>query len=281
MLRLAIVGDIHSQWGAEDAADFARLAYDRVLVVGDLAGLRWSGTLAVAKQLGEMIAPAVIFPGNHDASHPLQLLAEVAGRPAQGNRLSRVQSQRLESLRDAVHPHILAGYSAHALSDSVTLIAGRPHSMGGPTLSFPGHLEATWGVDSLEASAAKMCALVDEAETQDVVFMSHNGPAGLGATRTDIWGCDFKKEEGDWGDPDLTVAIAHARGVGKRVRAVVAGHMHRKIRGGGSRAWMVEHDGTLYVNAAEVPRVKSDTGRHHVCLTLEEHSVVAADVWVR
>lgn len=279
MLRLAIVGDIHGQWSEADRRDFEELAYDHVLVVGDLSGLRWKGTLAVATAIGAMATPTLVFPGNHDASHPLQLLAEVSGYPAHGARFAATQGTRLQALRQALAPHDLVAYSRHALSEHVTLIAGRPHSMGGPELSFAAHLEATWNVASLGASVERLCALVDASETEDLVFLSHNGPSGLGDTRSDIWGCDFKREQGDWGDPDLRVAIEHARSSGRRVRAVVAGHMHRGIRGGGRRPSSVRREGTLYVNAAEVPRATS-RGRHHVCLTVARDTVDATDRWV-
>ena len=52
----------------------------------------------------------------------------------------------------------------------------------------------------------------------------------------------------------------------KRVLAVVAGHMHHRLKGGGERKWLVESDGVLYVNAARVPRIEKSGQRYHVCL---------------
>ena len=284
-ISLAVLGDLHGGWTDSDARWFEQAGYDRVIVVGDLAGFRWSSTLAMAKRLGAMRAKTLVLPGNHDAVHALQLAAESTGRPRMGDRFAAGQRAMVDQLREAIGEHALGAYSLHAVEgreggDAVTLIAGRPHTMGGPSLSFAPHLEACWGVSSLEASAAKLKGLVDAAPTERVVFVSHNGPAGLGGRREDIWGCDFKAEQGDWGDPDLREAVDYARAVGKRVLAVVAGHMHRKLRGGGRRVWQVERDGVLYVNAAEVPRLKKDGRRHHVQLVIEGDDVRAEDRYV-
>jgi hypothetical protein len=47
--------------------------------------------------------------------------------------------------------------------------------------------------------------------------------------------------------------------MGLRVRAVVAGHMHHKLvhPRGGERVRFVRRGGTLFVNAAHVPRVRA------------------------
>ena len=113
------------------------------------------------------------------------------------------------------------------------------------------------------------------------MFVSHNGPVGLGSGADDMWGCDFMPNGGDWGDPDLRVAIDHARQAGKKVLAVVAGHMHIRTKQGIERPWKLEVDDTLYINAARVPRIFSgseDVFRHHVAVTISEGGVQAHEV---
>jgi len=278
MVRIAIVGDIHGHWSPEDVDQLDHLAYDAVVVVGDLAGLRFAPTLGVARGLAQLTTRTIVVPGNHDATHPAQLLAEVTGAPRLGDPLATAQARRLDTLKTALGPCELGAYSLHRIGE-ITLVAARPHSMGGPTLSFAAHLHAVWGIDSLEASARRLCALVDEAPTEHLVFVGHNGPTGLGDRRDDIWGCDFRRAEGDWGDADLRAAIDHARETGRRVAAVCAGHMHRRVRGGGQRTAQRRQDGTLYVNAAEVPRVREGR-RHHVALELLDGPARATDRWV-
>jgi uncharacterized protein (TIGR04168 family) len=278
MTRLAVLGDIHGHWDEADARLLDGQGYDGVLVVGDLAGLRFSGTLTVARGLGQLRTPTLVMPGNHDATHPLQLLAHVAGRPRYGDPLRPVQSRRLEALHEALGRCVVAAYSRHRVG-SLTVVAGRPHSMGGPDLAFPAMLAEYWGVGSLDASAVRLRELVDGVDTEDVVFLAHNGPTGLGDHATSIWGCDFRSAMGDWGDADLEKAVAYARSKGHRVRAVLAGHMHRRVRGGASRTCIVEDEGTAYVNAAEVPRIRG--GRHHhVAVTVEPERVSVEDRWL-
>ncbi len=122
---------------------------------------------------------------------------------------------------------------------------------------------------------------VDESEARRVIFLAHHGPTGLGERRADLWGCDFRKEEGDFGDADLRVAIDYARVRGKRVLAVVAGHMHHRLRGGGMRKWCETREEVLYVNAARVPRIFEDRDgliHHHVDLVIEEDRAYAVEI---
>ncbi|HSG55283.1 MAG TPA: hypothetical protein VLA45_07490, partial [Paracoccaceae bacterium] len=161
------------------------------------------------------------------------------------------------------------------------IIAARPHSMGGPELSFPDYMQATYGIADIEASTRRLIQLVDDSESDDLVFLGHNGPTGLGEAADAIWGCDFKPGGGDWGDPDLAQAIAHARGAGKRVLAVIGGHMHLQTKHGVQRPWQLERDGTLYLNAARVPRIFSgedNVYRHHVAVTISSEGVSAEEV---
>lgn len=278
--NIAIVGDIHNRWDESDTAWFDTSDYDLVVVVGDLAGFRFAGTLAIAQLIGAMKTPTVVVPGNHDATHAVQLLGESMQRPGMGLPFVRTQGRNLEALREAVHPHPLGAYSLHPVGD-LTVLAARPHSMGGPTLSFVPHLKAVWGVGSLTDSTDRLCALVDDADTEQIVFVAHNGPAGMGDRRGDIWGCDFRKEEGDWGDTDLQQAITYAKQAGKRVVAVAAGHMHRRLRRGGDRIHKLVLDRTMYINAAVVPRVSREGRRHHVHLKIVNGIATATDQWVQ
>ena len=278
-MRIGLVGDIHRHWGDEDVAWFNGAGLDLVLFVGDLGGLGQRGALRVARSIAKLRTRALLVPGNHDSANPGQLLGEVLGSAALVRGFAPGQGRRIDRLASALGPVVLGGYSSHLLGD-VTLICGRPHSMGGPTLGFRPLLRARFGVDSLPDSAARLRSLVDEAETDRLIFVAHNGPTGLGEQRDAPWGCDFRAAEGDFGDPDLRSAIDHARDTGRTVLAVVAGHMHRSLRGGGRRRWQVERDGVLYVNAAEVPRVHRGR-RHHVQLTLQGTDLQAADRWIR
>jgi hypothetical protein len=56
--------------------------------------------------------------------------------------------------------------------------------------------------------------------------------------------------------------------------------MHHALRGGGTRRWLLERDGTLVVNAARVPRVRRDGARHHVCVTIDGARAQASEIWL-
>ncbi|MFV8819059.1 hypothetical protein [Haliea sp. E17] len=267
------MGDLHTHWDDVDNWQFASAPYDLLFFAGDLGGGLADSTLRVARSISRLRQPTLVMPGNNDTVDVEELAAELALQGGFNKILAITRDNATESdIR-------LCGYSLHELRAcglAVDIIAGRPHSMGGPQLSFPDYMAATYAVHSLEDSARRLCELVDAAEAEALVFMAHNGPTGLGDEPGAIWGCDFKPGGGDWGDPDLEEAIAYARSRGKRVLAVVAGHMHLRTRDGEERPWLVDRDGTLYVNSARVPRIfagDDDTLRHHLEMRIEAGGV--------
>lgn len=272
--KIAIIGDLHGRWDDRDNAYFDSADYDLLLFLGDLgSGSRKNG-LDIIKQISRLRVPALVLPGNNDAPHLAALKAELAHQAGK-LELYRVMGK---TRRREVRP---CGFSVHGLTTAagpVSLVVGRPCSMGGSEFSFPEQMARNFGVSSFEESARRLCDLVDQASSEDVVFLAHNGPTGLGEAPTDLWGRDFEiratdqaQAPRDWGDPDLRAAIEHARAAGKRVLGVIAGHMHRRPRGK-SRPLCVRQHGVSYVNPAVVPRVFSgDSGfcHHHVELRLD------------
>lgn len=285
-MRLAIVGDVHGCWDQTDTDYFNRKKYHALLCTGDLPPL--IGSLPTARRLAKLQLPAYMIPGNHDATTALQFLSELKHLPRLASLFSLGHERREARLQQALGPVKLVGYSLDILNlgkKSIGLIGGRPYSMGGDRLYFSTYLKRRHGITSFEDSARKLCALVDQAP-QDIIFLSHNGPAGLGSARDDIWGCDFRGSGGDFGDPDLRTAIDHATTHGKRVHAVVAGHMHHRLKGGdgGERhSWQVQEKGVLYINAARVPRIRYHADgqpHHHIALTLDHEGTHANAVWI-
>ncbi len=277
--RLAVVGDLHTHWDPVDLRQFAGTDYDLLFFTGDLGGGTRDSTLRVARGIGQLDKPALVMPGNNDTWDINELAAELAHQ----NGLSRLLS--IAGAREQDFSAVeLCGYSLHHLDAGgfpVAMIAARPHSMGGPDLSFPDYMTSTYAVESLDHSTERLVRLVDEAESDNLIFLSHNGPLGLGSRPHDMWGCDFKADGGDWGDPDLTAAIMHARNIGRRVLAVIGGHMHLRTKQGDERPWLCERDGTFYINAARVPRIYSgsdDVYRHHVAVTVSDAGVKAEEV---
>ncbi|MEL6346905.1 MAG: metallophosphoesterase [Myxococcota bacterium] len=279
MTRIAIIGDVHGRWADEDVSWFNQSDYDHILFVGDLAGSRHSGVLKIVARIARLTTPTLLMPGNHDAIHLLQMGAEIAGTPGLGRPFVRGNHRKLDEIVAALSPHTLAAWSLHPIDQDTAIVAGRPHSFGGPGFSFADFLSERWGIATLDQSIDRMRALIDQAPER-ILFLGHNGPAGLGAGRADIWGCDFKREGGDWGDRDLRAAIDYARDSGRTVLAVAAGHMHHDLKGGGQRPWTVTDDiGTIHVNAAQVPRIR-DRKHHHVRMIIDGDAVSVETVQV-
>ena len=277
-----MLGDLHACFDAEDVRLLDAAGYDLIVFVGDLAGLRLRSTLAIAEVIAALRTPTLVVPGNHDAPNAMQLLGEILHSNALIRLADRDTEGRADAIAAALGPAHLAGYSLHTVAPDLQILVGRPHSMGGEELSFAPFLERRFGVTSMDESAARLCALVEQAVGPNLLVIAHNGPSGLGDRRDSIWGCDFRKEEGDFGDRDLEQALQHAGRLGKHVVGVVAGHMHVRIRGGGERQTRVERDGTLFLNAARVPRIWNDADgravRHHLALRWSDGTLMAREV---
>jgi uncharacterized protein (TIGR04168 family) len=280
-MKLAVIGDIHLAWSQADTDYFNESDHDALLFVGDIYNYSLQRGLKAASELAKLDKPALLVPGNHDAVHPAQLAAEITRRVSLIRLTGIGHSQRVRELREAVGGVQVGGYSVHHVGSDTDVIVGRPHAMGGSAISFAPHLADAYGVRSLEDSVAKLKRCVDDSSARKVLFLAHNGPTGLGAARSDLWGCDFRREEGDFGDEDLRIAIDYAVEREKRVLAVVAGHMHHRMRGGGQRRWCERRDGILYVNAARVPRIFEERGHayhHHVDLNIDGDEAEAVEV---
>lgn len=278
-MQIGVIGDIHGAWDKCDTAFFNQAGYDRLLFAGDLAHI--TGSLPVARQLAELTTPAWVIPGNHDSVTLSQLLAELKARPLAARLLARRMEHRVAELATTLGPVTLGGYSRHALSDELGLIVARPHAMGPNRLYFRDYLQRRFDVADFPASTQRLCALVDQSP-RDLVFLAHNGPAGLGDTPDAPFGCDFDPGRGDFGDPDLAQAIEHARCTGHRVRAVIAGHMHHCSKHTGEwRRTSARLDDTLYINAARVPRIEHcGARRHHIRLHVTDDAVAAQELFV-
>ncbi len=283
--RFGVVGDLHTHWDDVDVRQFDQTDYDLLYFTGDLGGGTPDSTIRIARVMSRLSKPALVMPGNNDTIDTVELAAELTHRAGLAT-LSGMRTQA--NYRETRSPNVqLCGYSTHRFRREhdldVTLIAARPHSMGGPDLSFPEYMLETYGISSMQDSEQRLLALVDQAESEQLIFLSHNGPKGLGAGHQDPWGADFKPDGGDWGDPDLAAAVTYAVQQGKRVLAVIAGHMHLRTRSGTDRKWRAAVNGIHYINAAKVPRIfnsEDDVQRHHLAVVIRSDGVEVCEVLV-
>ncbi len=233
-----VVGDVHRWWRPADVAFLERARPDLALFVGDLG----DEDPDIVQRIADLAVDKAVILGNHDAWQSF-------GRKTSTPALRR-------SLEILGKDHI--AYTVREVpSAGVSVIGARPFSWGGQSLRSPELYDEIYGIRTMRQSAAAIVDAARHAQHRDIVILAHNGPTGLGENTTDIFGKDFGKPGGDWGDHDLALALQRIDGLGLRVRAVIAGHMHHRLNHprGGERIRFVRRGGVLFLNSAFVPRV--------------------------
>jgi uncharacterized protein (TIGR04168 family) len=275
-IRIAIVGDVHGQWDERDESALISLGVDLALFVGDFG----NEAVELVEQVAEMSIPIAVALGNHDAWYS----ATVWGRqkcPYDRRYEDRVQ-QQLEALGAA---HI--GYSQRDFPQmQFGIVGGRPFSWGGPDWKHADFYADRFDVHSMQDSCDRIVQAAQQSRCETLIFVSHNGPTGLGNRPEDPCGRDWIPIGGDYGDPDLDQAIATTKASGKRVCLVAFGHMHHALRHTRQQLRKRIHvgdDGTVYLNAACVPRVLEQGGtsyRNFSLVSLAAGQVVQIEsVW--
>jgi uncharacterized protein (TIGR04168 family) len=275
MTKIAIVGDVHNHWSDGDATALAGLGVDLVLFVGDFG----NEAVAVVRSVAALDLPKAVILGNHDA----QYSATQKGKskcPYDRTREDWVQLQ-IDLLGEAY-----VGYGCRDFpSLGLSVVGSRPFSWGGDTWKNTSFYQQRCDVEDFTRSAEKIQAAIALAAFETVIVLAHNGPTGLGETPESPCGKDWGKTTGDYGDPDLALALAQIP-AGKQVPLVTFGHMHHSLRHRTDRERQISHleDNRLYLNAACVPRIRQfeDASWHNFTIvTLLDGQVSAAKlVWV-
>lgn len=275
-LKIAVVGDVHDLWEAEDGMALKQLGVDLVLFVGDFG----NESVEVVRAIASLDIPKAAVFGNHDAWYT----ATEWGRnqcPYNRREENRVQ-QQLELMGEA---HV--GYGKRDFPElGVTVVGSRPFTWGGPEWKYADFYSEWFGVEGFEESTARIVEATKGATGETVIFLGHTGPTGLGEGPEDPCGRDWKPLGGDFGDPDFAEAIARVRASGKLIPLVAFGHMHHKLRHTKKvlRKSVSVGEGTVYLNAACVPRivqVEMNRWRHFALVVLTEGVVSeVSQVWV-
>lgn len=275
-LTLAVIGDVHDLWEAEDEVALKALGVDLVLLVGDFG----NESVDVVRAIASMDIPKAAIFGNHDAWYS----ATEWGRrkcPYDRTQEDWVQ-QQIDALGIA---HV--GYGKLDFPEwGLSVVGGRPFSWGGSNWKNASFYKSRYGVASFEDSVAKILQAVESATANTLLLIGHCGPTGLGDAAEDPCGKDWTPIGSDYGDPDFEKAIAQAKALGKSIPLVTFGHMHHNLRHTKSRLRRAVHiaDGTVYLNAARVPRiveVENDRRRNFSLVRLDAAQVTDARlVWV-
>lgn len=264
-ITIAIVGDVHDQWSAADSLALQHLKVDLVLFVGDFG----NEAVEIVREIAAVPIPKAVIMGNHDAWYS----ASSWGRkkaPYDKSQEDRVQ-QQLDLLGEA---HV--GYSKLDFPQfDVSVVGSRPFSWGGSTWRNSQFYRDRYNIKSFEESTQQIVESAKNTAYQTLIFIAHNGPDGLGKQTESICGRDWKAEGGDYGDPDLSKAIAQVQNLGKSIPLVTFGHMHHelKIPRGKRRKLLEVREQTVYFNAACVPRVvktAQDVKRSFSLVTLRQ-----------
>lgn len=276
-IKIAVVGDVHNQWDTDDEMALRHLGVDLVLLVGDFG----NESIEIVQQIARLSLPKAVALGNHDAWYTATPWG-VKHCPYDRRLEDRVQ-QQLDLLGDA---HV--GYGRQEFPKlGVTVVGGRPFSWGGSEWKNAEFYQSRFGVSSFSESAARIAEAASHAESDTILFLGHCGPSGLGDRPEDPCGRDWQPLGGDHGDPDLADAIAQTRHSGKKVPLVAFGHMHHQLRH--TRRHLrtpivASPEGTVYVNAASVPRIVHqgrECLRNFTLVTLQNSVVLQVSlVWV-
>ncbi|MGK7942089.1 MAG: TIGR04168 family protein [Crocosphaera sp.] len=277
VITIAVVGDVHNQWEEVDNYVLERLKIDLVLFVGDFG----NESVPIVRTITELALPKAVIMGNHDAWYT----ASAWGRkqcPYNRRKEDWLQDQ-LDLLGDL---HL--GYGNLDFPQfNLSVVGSRPYSWGGPEWKNKEFLRDRYQVSNFTESTAKIVSAVQQTSQKNIIFLGHNGPAGLGENPEAICGKDWQPLGGDHGDPDFAHAIEKTYDLGKQVPLVTFGHMHHRLRHTRSqlRTRVVKNEqGTVYLNAATVPRIIEQNGeklRNFSLVSFEDNQVTHIRlVWV-
>ena len=244
-LTLAVVGDVHDQWGDDSEAALASLGADVVVFVGDFG----NEDADLVSRIAALPHTKAVMLGNHDAWYSLtprgkHRAVRVALMSSSLRQLPPPGQAVRAMLRALGDDHV--GLAAKAMPElGLSFVGGRPFSKGGQRWDdVSGFYAEHYGIGSMEES---MHRIVDVALSQPpdlaLIVIGHNGPTGLGGMRHSPCGVDWQQPEEDFGDPDLEEALEVVAKQGRPAALVLFGHMDPST-------------GTVYLNSAVVPRVR-------------------------
>jgi uncharacterized protein (TIGR04168 family) len=250
-LTVVILGDLHGHWDDTDEQYYASLPCDLLLWTGDLADTTRQQSV-VASSLARCGPKSAGLLGNHDGASHLLASCEAHGQRFLEWCLSFGHATRVRRLRSILGEHDIGLARRELPRLGLTLIGLCPLQSGGSRLAFAGTLQRAYGTSDPEPLLRR---LIDEAESQRLLLIGHNGPAGLGDEPYAPFGRDWTATGGDHGDPVFSRLLEHADRTGKEVILAVAGHMH-DIRHGRARDVLRYAQRTPVLNACRVPRLE-------------------------
>ncbi len=259
-VKIAVVGDVHDLWQpVEDRLALQSLGVDLVLFVGDFG----NESVEVVRAIANLDLPKAVILGNHDSWYSAS-----DGKNPQKNECpyDRTKEDRVQQQLDilgAMH----VGYSWLDFPElKLSVVGARPFSWGGPKWKKAAFYRDRYNIKNFTESTQRMTESVAKTASDNIIFLGHNGPFGLGNQEHSICGKDWKAGGGDYGDPDFAEALSQSYQIQKIVPLVTFGHMHHHLRLNSHRtrdAIATNAMGTIFLNAACSPRiVKNNDGEY-------------------
>ncbi|MGB3291633.1 MAG: TIGR04168 family protein [Phormidesmis sp.] len=260
MVKIAVIGDVHDLWEQADNDALKHLGVDLALFVGDYG----NEAVEVVRRVAAADLPKAAILGNHDAYY------SASNKGIQNCPYDRRKEDWVQLQMDLLgEDHV--GFSKREFPQfDITVVGGRPFSWGGSKWRYRKFYRDRFDVRNFDESLDLILAAADEAENGILIFVGHVGPYGLGAQPEDPCGKDWDDKGGDYGDPDFAEAIALTQQSGRRVPLVAFGHMHHKLKNADRlrRRVVTDPTGTLYFNAANVPRIEKTAAGHQRSFSL-------------
>jgi len=127
-----------------------------VLFTGDLGSSRAQNGVEIARSLARIQRRVFVMFGNNDAAEYARIAAELRYQAGRADLLSGMDRDCTTTLNSAP---TVCGFSAHELNaggERLTLIGARPFAMGGNALAFYHALKASYGIESMVESTARL-----------------------------------------------------------------------------------------------------------------------------
>ncbi len=263
-MKIAVFGDVHNSFSQADLEYFAGHSYPVYLFVGDLGKVSFSRTqktIGLINRIVQKPNSLFVMPGNHDGPGFFMLAGELFRWEWLQKLFLPRTLRHIGRITEILSNGTFGGYSFFPFPE-FTLLLSRPFSMGS-RVNYPPLMETLYGVRDYRGSVRMYKKILDQIRNEHpekpVVILAHNGPKGCGHRKDDLWGSDFTRKIRDWGEIDLKLAIQYGKKIGLEIPAVVGGHMHRTPVQPDRRDILLK-EGTLYLNAADVPRITQ--GKH-------------------
>ena len=232
--------------------------------------------IPVASTMSMLRTSAVWMPGHHDGMTFPQVAADAGGPRSVADALARGMEARVATLDAAMGQVTRVAYTRWTVGDGVQMVAARPHTMGGPSLSCRPYLSKTDGTTAWRRRPARLAGgrgagrrAHDLGGTQRPVWFGGFERIALGVTFILMKGTgETQISARPWSRPPPRDGTWPGRGA------------HAPPPAWGRRRTAGLLGSAKVINAARVPRIQRDGRRHHVELHVSDEGITAFAVEV-